>query len=531
MTMRTLTCDVLVIGYGAAGAAAAIEAADAGARVLLVEKMPWPGGLSVVSAGGARMAFDADAALAYLRETCGGRTRDDVLQVLARGMHDFPAWLRALADDIGATLFVRKAPGNYPFPGFEALGYAEVQALPDGLRFHDAIPEHVTAVSQAGARFFGLLQAHVERRPIAVRTGTRATRLLRDGEGTVRGAMLEDASGALTVRAERGVILACGGFEADLRMQQAWFEPAQVLNGSFLGNTGDGIRMAQALGADLWHMWHFHGPYGFRHPDPAFPFGLYTKSVPMWTPGHAPDDLPVMPWILVDQLGRRFANEYEPYPGDTGVRHFSHLDGNHGRNTRLPAWMVLDEEGFRLYRLGRFIAHVTPDAPDAARTFAWSDDNAREVALGIFRKASSLTSLAALSDIPEPTLAATLQAWNDACAAGRDEAFCRPPSTMRPIARAPFYLAQVWPLVINTQGGPVHDANQRVIDVEGNAIDGLYAAGELGSAFGHLYMAGGNLAECLVGGRRAARHAASRDAAHGPSVRVFHPVSDPVVPL
>lgn len=528
MTMRTLTCDVLVIGYGAAGAAAAIEAADAGARVLLVEKMPWPGGLSVVSAGGARMAFDADAALTYLRHTCGGRTPDDVLQVLARGMHDFPAWLRALADDIGADLVVREALGNYPFPGFDALGYAEVGALPDGLTFSDPIPAHVTALSPPGARFFGLLQAHVERRPISVLTDTRATRLLRDGDGPLHGAALADAHGALRVHATRGVILACGGFEADLRMQQAWFEPAEVLNGSFLGNTGDGIRMAQALGADLWHMWHFHGPYGFRHPDPAFPFGLYPKSFPMWTPGHAPDNLPVMPWILVDQLGRRFANEYEPYPGDTGVRHFSHLDGNQGRNTRLPAWMVLDADGFAMYKLGRFIAHVTPDAPDMARAFAWSEDNGRELALGIFREAPSLSSLAALTDIPEATLAATLDAWNDACGARRDDAFGRPPSTMRPIARAPFYLAQVWPLVINTQGGPVHDADQRVLDVDGHAIAGLYAAGELGSAFGHLYMAGGNLAECIVGGRRAARHAVSRDAAQRPAAHAF-PESDPVV--
>lgn len=510
MTMRTLTCDVLVIGYGAAGAAAAIEAADAGARVLLVEKMPWPGGLSVVSAGGARMAFDVDAALSYLRHTCADRTPDDVLRVLAQGMHDFPAWLRALADDIGADFVVREAAGNYPFPGFDALGYAEVQALPAGLSFRDRIPEHVRANSAPGTRFFGLLQAHVERRAITVRTATRATRLLRDGDGLVRGAELEDDHGPLSVRATQGVILACGGFEADLRMQRAWFEPAVVLNGSFLGNTGDGIRMAQALGADLWHMWHFHGPYGFRHPDPAFPFGLYPKSFPMWTPGHHADDLPVMPWILVDQLGRRFANEYEPYPGDTGVRHFSHVDGNHGRNTRLPAWMLLDADGFSMYKLGRFIAHVTPDAPAAARAFVWSNDNQQELALGIFRRADSLRELAVQTDIPEHVLAATLHAWNDACVARRDDAFGRPASTMQPIARGPFYLAQVWPLVINTQGGPVHDVHQRVLDVAGQPIDGLYAAGELGSAFGHLYMAGGNLAECIVGGRVAARHAMSR---------------------
>ena len=66
--------DVIVVGYGAAGAVAAIESADAGARVLLIEKMPDPGGISILSAGGVRVADDADAAFRYLRETCGGRT-------------------------------------------------------------------------------------------------------------------------------------------------------------------------------------------------------------------------------------------------------------------------------------------------------------------------------------------------------------------------------------------------------------------------------------------------------------------------
>ncbi|WP_059413175.1 FAD-dependent oxidoreductase [Cupriavidus basilensis] len=506
MSTRGLACDVLVVGYGAAGAAAAIEAADAGAAVLLVEKMPSPGGLSVVSAGGARMAFDADAALAYLRRTCGGRTPDDVLRVLADGMRDFPAWLAALARDIGAELAVRPAPGNYPFEGFEALGYAEVQALPAGLAFRHPVPPRVREVSPAGARFFGLLQAHVERRPVSVLTATRVARLVRDAAGAVCGAELEDAHGSLPVQARQGVILACGGFEANARMQSDWLEPATVLNGSFLGNTGDGIRMAQELGADLWHMWHFHGPYGFRHPDPGFPYGLYVKNFPMWTPGLPTAHLPVMPWILVDQRGRRFANEYEPYPGDTGVRHFSHLDGNHGGNTRLPAWMVLDADGFGMYPLGRFVAH------DTQQSFAWSADNRRELALGIFREAGSLAALAALTGVPAPALADTVQAWNAACADGHDAAFGRPPATMRALARAPFYAAPVWPLVINTQGGPVHDACQRVLDVRGRAIEGLYAAGELGSAFGHLYMAGGNLAECLVGGRAAARHAVSRGA-------------------
>ena len=68
--------------------------------------------------------------------------------------------------------------------------------------------------------------------------------------------------------------------------------------------------------------------------------------------------------------------------------------------------------------------------------------------------------------------------------------------------------APVWATLSNTQGGPVHDAESRIIDVHGNAIPRLYAAGELGSAFGHLYLSGGNIAECFVTGRLAGRNAA-----------------------
>jgi predicted oxidoreductase len=72
---------------------------------------------------------------------------------------------------------------------------------------------------------------------------------------------------------------------------------------------------------------------------------------------------------------------------------------------------------------------------------------------------------------------------------------------MMPVARAPFVYAPVWPIVSNTQGGPVHDAAQRIIKPDGTPIPRLYAAGEMGSVFGHLYMSGGNIAECFVGGR------------------------------
>jgi succinate dehydrogenase/fumarate reductase flavoprotein subunit len=104
--------DVLVVGFGAAAGVAALAAHDAGAAVAVIEKMPFPGGLSAVSAGGIRYATDADAAFAYLRTTCGGRTPDDVLRVLAKGMVTVPDQVARLAKACGATVKLTPAVGN-----------------------------------------------------------------------------------------------------------------------------------------------------------------------------------------------------------------------------------------------------------------------------------------------------------------------------------------------------------------------------------------------------------------------------------
>jgi predicted oxidoreductase len=97
------------------------------------------------------------------------------------------------------------------------------------------------------------------------------------------------------------------------------------------------------------------------------------------------------------------------------------------------------------------------------------------------------------------------------CGSGADTDFPRPPGSMMRIETPPFYGAPVWATVSNTQGGPVHDEKQRVIDAFGEPIPRLYAAGELGSSFGHLYLSGGNIAECFVTGRIAGKNAATAE--------------------
>ena len=81
-----------------------------------------------------------------------------------------------------------------------------------------------------------------------------------------------------------------------------------------------------------------------------------------------------------------------------------------------------------------------------------------------------------------------------------------------PVLRSPFYAMEAWPIVSNTQGGPVHDPRQRVLDALGKPIPRLYVAGDISSIFGHLYLEAGNITECFVGGKIAGGSAAAEAA-------------------
>eukprot|EP01035_Chromulina_nebulosa_P059066 gene59066-80884_t len=158
--------DVIVVGFGYAGGAAAMAAHDAGARVLLIEKQPAPGGISVCSAGGVRCSDWPADALAYLLATNGGTTPEPVLRRLAEGMAEMPLYIGDLAEAVGATASVRPATGNYPFPGHEAFGFVNIDAVPD---FDPATAYPAVRGSPAGARLFAVVERNVRARAIEVR--------------------------------------------------------------------------------------------------------------------------------------------------------------------------------------------------------------------------------------------------------------------------------------------------------------------------------------------------------------------------
>ena len=138
--------DVVVVGYGFAGAAAAIEAHGRGAKILLIEKNATPGGISICSAGGVRIAKDRDAAFTYLKETNAGTTPDGPLAALADGMTTIARFVEDIAEKAGARPVINWMAGTYPFEGGGVTTWCDVilNGLPD-------IDVHLIAVTGSTA--------------------------------------------------------------------------------------------------------------------------------------------------------------------------------------------------------------------------------------------------------------------------------------------------------------------------------------------------------------------------------------------
>lgn len=508
--------DVIVVGFGLAGAIAALTAHEAGARTLLIEKSSVPGGLSICSYGAVRSAHDPEQAFSYLRATNDGRTPDPVLRALAEGMCDIERTVRELGRINHAQIvtsveenamreksgdpYRRQIRANYPLPGTDTFYHTTVVDIP-GVDLARLYPWANGA--PGGLKLFRIVHEHLLRHGIDIRLSTPALQLIAEPHSrAVRGVRVATHGIERNIEAQRAVVLACGGFEGNADMKAQFLEGKPVLNAAAQMNNGDGIRMAQHLGAALWHMWHVHGAYGFRHSDPSYPYAIRLKRFPDWFPGEADKARLKMAWILVDQSGKRFMSEYQPYTQDTAVRTLQYFDPVTQSFPRNPACMICDEEGRRMYPLGKATSN------DEGILYHWSDDNLKEVESGILKRADTLAGLAVQLGIDAAALEASVARWNADCAQGRDAQFERPAGSMTPIKTPPFYGAPVWATMSNTQGGPVHDAAQRIIDVYGQPIPHLYAAGELGSSFGHLYLSGGNIAECFVTGRIAGTNAA-----------------------
>ena len=515
------TTDVLVAGYACAGAIAAITAHDAGSKVLLIEKSTHGGGLAVLCGGGVIVADDVDMAETYLRITCGGRTPDDVIQAFAKGLTELENYLVQLVENVGLKIrkgrhigmakvdLVEGAPEvqyspyhlgtTYPFPGNEAFKSLKIDQIPGFTGFPWAVGPQ--SRHHAGARLWKVVSENIEHRGIETWYSSPISDLIMDEDRTVIGALVEREGRIVRVRATKAVILATGGFENNEEMKQNFFEAPMVFPVASLQNTGDGIRIAQRAGAALWHMWFYHGGYGVKLPDVPFAFHNTIRG--------PRDPHRTMPWILVDKYSRRFMDEYPPDVSDTSVRFLQYFDPDRQEYPRIPSYMIFDSLGRQVGPVVGVSINNDEALQDDGIPKAWSADNLTEVGQGYIRTAPTIEELGKQLGLDPHALAQTVNRWNTQCALGRDDDFGRLPGTIMPIGTAPFYGIEIWPILYNTQGGPQHNAKQQVLDSFGKVIPRLYAVGELGSLFGHIYLLGGNISECFTGGRIAGQEAAA----------------------
>ncbi len=492
--------DVLVAGYGLAGAISAIEAASRGKRVLMVEKAALPGGLSVLSGGFLKCIKQVDKAIEYLKRLSADRVDQALVESFAVGLSENEDYLTDLCR-INASTVEKTSPqnerpyGTYPLPGQDAFYGIRVRSGPGFRGF-----PWVQSRSRAAQNLFKVAADHIENRRIEVLLSAAAKRLVTEEQGVVSGLVVRAKGKEILIRARSAVILATGGFEQNHWLKLQYLQGKPFYSAAPLTHTGDGIIMSQKVGAALWHMWHVHGSYGFKFDEAPIAF-RHVFGGP-----RRPDR--IMPWIVTDKFGSRYMNEYQPAPQDTMHRAMELYDPDILSYPRIPSFLIFDEAGRKLGPIAQPVA-ITEKAYD------WSRDNQTEIEKGWILQSDSVQQLAMrIRELPESEglmepdrLATTIAEWN-ALVGKRLDPFHRPPDTMMAIQVPPYCAVPVWPIISNTQGGPVHDTHQRVIDSFGQPIPHLYAVGELGSFFGHLYELSGNLSECLYSGRVAGRFAA-----------------------
>jgi succinate dehydrogenase/fumarate reductase flavoprotein subunit len=488
-----LTTDVVVIGAGGAGLISAINAHDGGAKVLVLEKMPTVGGVTILAGGGIKAVRDAGEAIKYLTKTQGGRVKDALIHTFAKGLAEIQGYIEKLAKVNGATVEVvdEGHAGIYDFPGRETIYSLRITDVP-GFAGYDWT---YTGKNLFGQRFFKILLDNINTRNIEIINEAPADSLITNDSGDVIGLWATVKGKRTSIKAAKGVIIASGGFEFNEKLKKEYFEATPIYSMGNPGSTGDGILMAQKVGAALWHMWHFHGSYGFKFEDYDTAFRI--------SPGGARNPNRPISWIVVDKAGKRFMNELHPACQDTAARPLGFFDPEIVDYPRIPGKMIFDEEGRKLAR----IANPLTSHPE--HRYVWSEDNLAEVERGWIKKYDTIEALAEGEGFEVATIKATLARWAEINETKNDSDHSRPPGTLYPISKAPYYVVPVWPILTNTQGGPEHDEKQRVLDAFGEPIKRLYAVGECGSFFAHLYLLGGNLSEVVISGRIAGEDAAA----------------------
>jgi len=447
--------DVVVIGCGAAGLSAAIEAADRGARVIVLESEPSPAGSTRLSAGYA----------AFCETDLAPGPREELYQDLLEA-HDGDH------DEVLVRLYVDHAAATYR------------RLLELGVRFagtfqfahmHQPWGHEIAGPGvHGGAELGRLLEVAARERGIEIMTSARARRLLRNGDGRVDAVSVDTHGGALTLTARRAVVLASGGFTRNPALVRNHGRPGteRILPITGAGSRGDGLTMALALGADTTYLTAGIAPTGPADPVTAKGAMLVYSGA-----------------VILNRDGHRFCDESGLYND--------------------ISWAALEQPDaliFQIYDEAIREAHLGTMLGRVLSGYAEHKADTLEQLLGLLQQAGGLQAGQAKLSI---------DVYNDAVGRGADPGFGRrhlvgTTGTPPAIASGPFYGIVTVPGTTHFNGGLKVDASLRVIDVFGEPIAGLYAAGEVTGGFhGAGYLSASHVGMALIFGQLAGQKAAA----------------------
>jgi succinate dehydrogenase/fumarate reductase flavoprotein subunit len=488
--------DVVILGTGFAGQVSAVVAHDAGASVLMLEKAPekHQGGNSRVCGQGIWCPSEAvfEDAFQYLKAMTAGTgypVPEEYLWFYVRGSHENKAWFESM----GATMVPNTKPGTwvpfYPeFPGAAGMA-SETDSYSVGGKY------------KGQGKVWYFLEDQIKGRArIRKMFETPGKRLIQDpATKQIRGVAAANGGKEIYVKAKRAVIVCAGGYEFNQQMIRDYIHIQDFASPGTPYNTGDGIKMCMAVGADLVNMGVYAAPWGMRCRVPD-----YLSTLNFLSPvkgGHI--------WVGADS--RRYKDEHwemshGPWPGHRPTFCGSVKENGVYRRekTPFPIHAILDDtaRSARQLWMGNFASQI--------EGFVCSKDNSAEIAKGYAVKADTIDELAREIGRDPAVLQETVIRWNEGCVGGSDPEFGRT-RNLTPIATPPFYAVNLVPGTLNTQGGMLRDIEGHVLDVSGKPIPRLYAAGEIGDrVWANLYECMKNVgAGCMAAGRNAGKNAAA----------------------
>lgn len=500
-----LTADVVVVGAGGAGLAAATAATQNGASVLVIEKMGTVGGNSIICGGiynspnaNLQASVEMSDSVKSLVETALAEApvSDEHAELIAAVKADYEAWQAAGSvglfdsanwyalqtwnggDKVGRLPLV-KVLANNAYPGLEWL-----QGL--GMTFSDKIGQGAGSLYQRthssldsmGTGYIKVFMEAIGEENVLVNTKGEA--LVQDETGRVVGVKATNPDGTeLNITANKGVIIATGGFSANVEMRQQYNTSGKwpvlgenVMTTNAAGITGDGIAMAAAIGANLVDMEQIQLLY-LGNP--------FNGGMTYYTPRDLSGTDQI---IFINKEGKRFVQE-------------------DGRRDVICCALINQTDG-----LMYILESGDGNAVDPDELLTGDGHKARDAeAQGYLLIADTLEEMAEKIGCDAETLKATVASFNEAVKAGEDEFGRKLYSTE--LTKGPWIACARVACVHHTMGGIEVNTNTEVLDANGNVIPGLYAAGEVtGGLHGANRLGGNAIVDFVVFGKLAGENAA-----------------------